>query len=242
VRRFNRGVFYIRLTKRTDGAMQPIAVGIDPGSKWEGFTVKSASHTYLNVHADAVTWVSKAVEQKRQMRRARRFRKTPCRANRKNRVRDGIPPSTKARWQWKLRLSQWLAKIYPVSQFVVEDIKNQTKPGKGSDARHWNSNFSPLMIGKRWFYSELEKLAPGIRWASRRRTRRARRCLNRTAWIRGRWRMPARAVIPDQTTHVCCWSHRYDCIGDNSTPCNRTLAGIGGRMAEREALDSSAAQ
>jgi len=31
-----------------------IALGIDPGSKREGFTVKSESHTYLNIHAHAV--------------------------------------------------------------------------------------------------------------------------------------------------------------------------------------------
>jgi len=33
LRRFNRGLFYIKLTQRSDGATQPIALGIDPGSK-----------------------------------------------------------------------------------------------------------------------------------------------------------------------------------------------------------------
>ena len=40
VRRHDRGLFYIKLTDRADGATQPIAVGIDPGSKKEAFTVK----------------------------------------------------------------------------------------------------------------------------------------------------------------------------------------------------------
>jgi RRXRR protein len=162
IRRHNRGVFYIKLTDRTDGAVQPVAVGIDPGSKWEGITAKSAKHTFLNVHADAVTWVSKAVEQRRQMRRTRRYRKTPCRANRKNRARGGLPPSTHARWQWKLRLVRWLAKLYPIAQFVVEDIKARTIKGKDGEARHWNGNLSPLEVGKRWFYGELERIAPII--------------------------------------------------------------------------------
>jgi hypothetical protein len=58
LRRFNRGMFYIRLTEREDGKTQPVAVGIDPGSKKEGITVKSEVHTFLNIQADAVTWVS----------------------------------------------------------------------------------------------------------------------------------------------------------------------------------------
>jgi hypothetical protein len=81
------------------------------------------------------------------MRRARRFRKTPCRANRRNRARGGIPPSTEARWQWKLRLARWLAKLFPVSAFVVEDVKAVTR-GK----RRWDALFSPLQVGKEWLY------------------------------------------------------------------------------------------
>jgi hypothetical protein len=71
VRRFNRGVFYIRLTEREDAEVQPISVGIDVGSRKEAFTVKSEAHTYLNIQADAVTWVGEAVKTRREMRRAR---------------------------------------------------------------------------------------------------------------------------------------------------------------------------
>jgi len=55
LRRFNKGIFYIKLLDRVGGDVQDIAVGIDPGSKKEGFTVKSEAHTYLNIQADAVT-------------------------------------------------------------------------------------------------------------------------------------------------------------------------------------------
>jgi len=59
---WKRGVFCVRLNKEpSERAMQPIAVGIDPGSKKEGFTVKSEAHTYLNIQADAVTWVKDVV-------------------------------------------------------------------------------------------------------------------------------------------------------------------------------------
>src|SRR5687768_1857406 len=77
LRRFDRGLFYIQLTERDDGYIQSIAVGIDPGSKKEALTIKSKSRTYLNIQADAVVWVKEAEEVSTQLRRARRYRKTP---------------------------------------------------------------------------------------------------------------------------------------------------------------------
>ena len=153
---WKRGVFGVRLNREPSARRnQEIAVGIDPGSKKEGLTVKSEAHTFLNVHADAVTWVKEAVKIRREMRHGRRFRKTPCRAPRYNRARGGLPPSTKARWQWKLRLATWLTKLYPISRFVVEDIKART-----TGQRRWDASFSPLEVGKRWFYGNLGRLAP----------------------------------------------------------------------------------
>lgn len=158
VRRFTKGFFYIQLLDRQDGDVQPVACGIDPGSKWEGITVKSAKRTFLNIHADAVTHVKDAVKARCEMRRGRRYRKTPCRKPRWNRAIGGIPPSTKARWDWKLRLALFLARLYPVSAFVVEDVSARTRSGN----RRWNASFSPLEVGKRWFYRELSKIAPVI--------------------------------------------------------------------------------
>ncbi len=153
---FNRGLFYIQLLDRVEGKTQPIAVGIDPGSKKEAITIKSASHTYLNIQADAVTWVSEAEETSTTLRRSRRGRKTPYRQCRPNR-RQGqfkLPPSTRARWGWKLRLCVWLACYYPIEAYVVEDIAAVTKAGQ----RRWNRSFSPLEVGKQWFYDQLEQL------------------------------------------------------------------------------------
>lgn len=153
---WKHGIFCVRLNvEPSDREVQEVAVGIDPGSKKEAFTVKSEAHTFLNLQADAVTHVKKAVEVRRNMRRLRRYRKTPCRQNRKNRARGGIPPSTRARWQWKLRIARWLARLYPVACFVAENIKAPTRKG----ARRWNASFTPLEIGKQWFYSALMGLA-----------------------------------------------------------------------------------
>ena len=108
-------IFCVRLNvDPSDTEFQEIAVGVDPGSKKEGFTVKSESHTYLNVQADAHNNVGKKVEKRRILRRGRRSRKCPNRKNRMNRLanRERIPAGTRARWDWKLRILDGLS-LFP---------------------------------------------------------------------------------------------------------------------------------
>ena len=122
---WSNGVFCIRLNYDTTEHTQDIVVGVDPGSKKEGFTVKSESHTYLNVQADAHNKVGEKVEKRRELRRGRRSRKCPNRKNRTNRLanKERIPAGTHARWDWKLRILDWLSKLYPITYVCVEDIK-----------------------------------------------------------------------------------------------------------------------
>ena len=153
---WNNGIFCIRLNREPSKRhKQDIAVGVDPGSKKEGFTVKSASHTYLNVQADAHNKVGKKVAKRRELRRSRRSRKCPNRKSRMNRLanKQRIPAGTRVRWDWKLRILNWLSNLYPVTQVCVEDIKARTKQYQ----RKWNLSFSPLEVGKEWFYSEIRK-------------------------------------------------------------------------------------
>jgi hypothetical protein len=112
----------------------------------------------------------------------------------KRQSRKKLPPSTRARWQWKLRLARFLCRLFPVSVFVVEDIKAGTR-GK----RRWDQSFSPLEVGKQWFYVELSKLAEV--WEAH--------CLD--AWVL------AESVVggktsPDNRRLVCiapfAWHHR----------------------------------
>lgn len=150
------GVFCVRLNTEAGEEKQKIVVGVDPGSKKEGFTIKSEAHTYLNIQADAVQHVKLAVKIRRQLRTSRRFRKVRCRCNRKNRAslkNNRVPPSVRARWQWKLNILNWLRKLFPICCVVVEDIKT-VSVGK----RKWDVSFSPLQIGKNWFYSKIPNL------------------------------------------------------------------------------------
>ena len=151
---FKCGIFCIRLNKVPSGtALQPIIVGIDPGSKKEGYSVASAKRTLLNIQSDAITWVKDKIQQRKEMRRSRRNRKTPCRQNRINRKIGGIAPSTFARWNLKLRILNIINKLYPITTVIVEDIKAITfKNGK-----KWNQSFSPLEVGKNWFYEKIKE-------------------------------------------------------------------------------------
>ena len=152
---WSNGIFCIRLNYETTEYTQDICVGVDPGSKREGFTVKSESHTYMNVQADAHTHTSKKVKNRRELRRGRRSRKCPNRKQKQHNLsnRNRIPAGTRARWDWKLRILDWLSKLYPVTQVCVEDIKARTKQYQ----KRWNQSFSPLEVGKQWFYSEIQK-------------------------------------------------------------------------------------
>src|SRR5260370_15131087 len=92
------GLFCVRLNVEPSAReMQPLAVGIDPGSKKEGLVVASAAHTYLNIQADARTGLKQAVKQKRQVRRTRRGAKTPCGQPRqtRNHAKNRFPPPPK---------------------------------------------------------------------------------------------------------------------------------------------------
>ena len=66
---WSNGIFCIKLNYDTTAYKQEVVVGVDPGSKKEGFTVKSEAHTYLNVQADAHNKVGKKIEKRREARK-----------------------------------------------------------------------------------------------------------------------------------------------------------------------------
>lgn len=145
-----KGIFCIILQREPNTRyMQDVVVGVDPGSKWEGLTVKSEAHTLLNVQTEAKIDVKKKMETRRNLRRTRRTRKLryrKCRFNR-SRSKGYIAPSTKARWDWKISLINWFRKMYPITDIAIEDIAAKT----WKNARKWNVNFSPLEVGKNYF-------------------------------------------------------------------------------------------
>ena len=147
------GIFYIRLKEEKKPRNQMLVVGIDPGSKFEGYSVVGTKDTVLNIMSEAPNWVKKAVETRRNMRRARRFRNTrrrPCRFDNRLAGKKHLPPSTRSRWDAKVRVVAQLKKIIPFKTVVVEDVMATTKKGK-----RWNQSFSPIQQGKEHMYREL---------------------------------------------------------------------------------------
>ena len=152
---WKKGIFCVRLNvEPSDNKKQDICVGIDTGIKREAFTVKSTAHTCLNVLTETVDWVKDAIETRRIRRRTRRYRKTRHRKTRfNNRSKWKIPPSIRVRWQWKLNILNWLSKMFPINDVVIEDLSAKTKKGQ----RKWNKSFSPLEVGKNWFYDKVRE-------------------------------------------------------------------------------------
>ena len=211
---WDNGIYCIRLNKEpSDREGQDIVVGVDPGSKKEGLTVKSEKHTYLNVQADAHSKVSKKVEKRRELRRGRRSRKCPNRKHKQHNLsnRERIPAGTRARWDWKLRILQWLSKLYPVSHVCVEDIKAPTI----ERAQKWNQSFSPLEVGKQWFYTEIRK-----RWELRTLQGWETKEIRDTLGLK----KSSKKLAETFDAHcVDSWCLAYHTLGGNSTPDNTDI-------------------
>lgn len=151
------GLFYVQLTYAQEPDNQPLVVGIDPGSRFEGYSVVGARKTVLNLMVEAPAQVKEAVAVRRTMRRARRSRKwrRPCRSNNRLGRKNRIPPSTRSRWEAKARIVAHLRKVLPLTDAVVEDVQAATLPGRN---RTWNRSFSPVQCGKEHLYRLLRDM------------------------------------------------------------------------------------
>ena len=151
------GLFYVQLCYEQQPETQPLVVGIDPGSKFEGYSVVGTEETVLNLMAEAPDHVKEAVATRRTMRRARRFRKwrRPKRFDNRTKRKRRLPPSTRSRWQAKARVMAHLLTILPLTDVVLEDVQAVTRPGKGGK---WNRSFSPVQVGKEHLSSLLREM------------------------------------------------------------------------------------
>ncbi|GHO69511.1 hypothetical protein KSC_084030 [Ktedonobacter sp. SOSP1-52] len=145
------GLFFVQLCYAQEPDNQPLVVGVDPGSKFEGFSVVGTQDTVLHLMVEAPTHIKDAMETRRTMRRARRHRKwrRPKRFNNCLNRKKRIPPSTRSRWEAKARIVAHLKSILPLTDAVVEDVQAATRNGKGGK---WNLTFSPVQVGKEHLY------------------------------------------------------------------------------------------
>lgn len=158
VKRWTRtGVFYIQLTTPTNKHVQPLTMGIDPGANYDGICIASKEQMQVSGMLVVKNQIKDKMEQRGNMRRARRFRKTRRRPKRfDNRVREKgwLPPSIKARVDNRLRLIQSLLAIYPVSHFAVEDLRMDGNHLKGKTGREY---YTWTMVAKAKLYDFLKQ-------------------------------------------------------------------------------------
>ena len=149
------GIFAVKLVEEPSGReKQPIAVGIDPGSKYTGVAVASKKAILCGFNLELPDWIKKRMEKRRERRRNRRYRKRRRRECRfLNRVGHKIAPSILARKQMELRVVKELAKTYPISEIAVEDVAYDHRKKRNG------KYFSQVEVGKSWLLSELEKIA-----------------------------------------------------------------------------------
>jgi hypothetical protein len=151
------GLFYVQLCYEQEPDNQPLVAGVDPGSKFEGYSVVGTKDTVLNLMVEAPDHVKDAVQTRRTMRRTRRYRlwRRPKRFDNRLNRRKRIPPSTRSRWEAKARVIAQLKKVLPLTAVVVEDVAAVTRAGKG---RKWNGSFSPVQVGKEHLYRLLSEM------------------------------------------------------------------------------------
>jgi len=145
-------LFCVQLVAEPSGRdAQPIAVGIDPGKLYTGLGVQSVKATLFMAHLVLpFQTVKDRMEQRRMMRRNRRYRKCRRRPARfDNRKFKKVPPSIKANRQLELGVVKKLLGIYPVTSITYEAIKARGAKG-----------FSPVMVGQNWMLAQLKALRP----------------------------------------------------------------------------------
>ena len=146
------GNFYIQLTHPTrEEIPHETVVGIDPGKLYSGMAVQTPKATlWLGHLVLPYPEVRKAMTSRRNLRRSRRYRKTPQRKVRfLHRTGHKIPPSIKANRELEYRVLLELRKICPITKVAYEVVK-----ATGS------KSFSPVMVGQHWQIERISKLFP----------------------------------------------------------------------------------
>jgi len=146
--------FGIQLLTETRQAIPITSLGVDPGTKFEGYAVICGTENSLAIKLDLPDKqnVVAKLKKRRTLRRARRFRKCRRRPARfANRSRKGfIAPSQLVVVCSRLKILRTLFALYPISRVGLEDMRF-------NHAKHrWGANFSTVEIGKQRLKEFLE--------------------------------------------------------------------------------------
>ena len=140
------GDFGVQMMVDNGNETAETVLGIDNGTKFEGYSIICDKTNNLNVMwrlPDKKKLVKK-LEERRRLRRARRFRNCRRRKARfDNRKRDGfIAPSQLQVVNSRLKAMKDMFKCYPISRVAFEDVKFNHKKKK------WGKHFTTVEVGK----------------------------------------------------------------------------------------------
>ena len=149
------GEFGIRMLEETRSETPCAAIGVDHGSKFEGYSLVVGTENSLNVKLDLPDKmdIARKMEYRKALRRARRRRNCRHRSCRwKNRPARGgfIAPIQRVMVQSRMRIILELCRIYLISICGLEDV--------GFDHARWGNHFSTVEAGKsliRRFFADM---------------------------------------------------------------------------------------
>ncbi|MFQ5794181.1 MAG: RRXRR domain-containing protein [Candidatus Bipolaricaulia bacterium] len=155
-KRWNKlGHFYIQMRVETGKQIPEMWLADDPGSQFDGIAVASHQRVQTTAMLELPSGIAKKMTNRRQLRRARRYRKCrrrPKRFDNRHRPEGWTAPSQKAKVDFRLKVIGELYKLYPIAGAVVEDVRFNHYRNR------WGKHFSTVEIGKAYFYAELKKL------------------------------------------------------------------------------------
>lgn len=151
------GQFGLQMLVPTGKATPETVLGADMGTKYEGYVVIVGKENNLAVMLklpDKKKMVKK-LEERKQLRRARRFRncrRRECRHD--NREKDYfLAPSQAVIVNSRLKIMAEFFKCYPIKAVAMEDVRF-------NHAKHrWGKNFSTVEIGKSKIYNWIRERA-----------------------------------------------------------------------------------
>lgn len=150
------GEFGIQMLIPTRQETSKTILGIDFGTKFEGYSVTTLEQNNFNV-----MWllpnkktITKKLEERRQLRRVRRWRNCGRRETRfDNRSRKNfIAPSQLVIVNSRLKAIKEFFKCYPITKVAIEDVKFNHR-----DYR-FGKNFSTIEIGKKKIYNFISNI------------------------------------------------------------------------------------
>ena len=119
----NRCPFTIKLNYHAEEKVQPVSLGIDAGSKVIGVSAGTEDKVLYEAEVELRNDIVKLLSGRRELRRARRNRKTRYRKARfdnRRRPEGWLAPSVQQKIKTHLRVIENVHEILPVSKITVE--------------------------------------------------------------------------------------------------------------------------